>query len=138
VILYHFTSPERLARIQGAGVLRTTESNIGSGHPDWRPYGEHIGPDVVWLTDDQSPDGRALALDLQIDGTDKMAVRITVDVDEADVWWWPDFALHHGAHRKWRRLLGQGRAPESWWVHPAPIPVASFLAVEARASESVA
>lgn len=128
-LMYHFTSPERLELIRLSGFIRTTESNIGSPNPAWVPYGEHVGPDVVWLTDVPRPRAKAIALDVTLDGTDKTAVRITVDVDAEDLTWWPDFRRRHGIHREWRRHLERGRDPDSWWVVEHPIPVESFVEV---------
>lgn len=130
--LYHFTSPERLTMIRLEGEIRVTESNIGSPHPDWPPCGEHVGPDVVWLTDvDTIGNGAGLALDGSLDGTDKTAVRIEVDVPDADVTWWPDFARAHGMHRNWRRVIERGRDPESWFVVARAIPRREWVKVDA-------
>lgn len=122
MILYHFTSPERLAMIQLDGILRTGESNV-SPIP-------HSGPDVVWLTDVPEPNTTALAI-ATVDGTDKTAVHITVDVDDAV--WWPDFAVRHHVDRRWRRALERNRDPESWWVVERPIALRETVAVEVRA-----
>lgn len=51
-----------------------------------------------------------------VDGTDKTAVRISVDVDGREVTWWSDFVAAHGTERRWLRAVERGRAPESWWV----------------------
>jgi hypothetical protein len=48
---------------------------------DWPPFGEHVGPDVVWRTDSDEPNARALAIE-GTDRTDKTAMRRTVDVPE--------------------------------------------------------
>jgi len=131
--LLHFTSPERLAMIRAAGFLKVTESNIGSGRPDWPPSGEHVGPDVVWLTDALETTAKALGVEsVQYDGTDKMAVRITVKVPDAEVSWWPDFAREHGIHRQWRRLMERGRDADSWWVIPRPVMLSEVAAIEHR------
>jgi hypothetical protein len=129
VRLYHFTSPERLTAILAEGVIRTTESNIGSGRPDLPPCGDHVGPDVVWLTDRQEPDARGLALDLQIDGTDKTGVRITVEVPDAEHW--PAFATAYGMNATWRRAMEEDRAPQTWWVVARPITMIEVIAIEA-------
>lgn len=128
--LYHFTSPERLTMIRITGEIRVTESNIGSNRPDIRPYGEHVGPDVVWLTDVGVVSARGAGLDRTPDGTDKTAVRITVDVPDHEVIWWPDFAVEHGMHKAWRRALERGRDPRSWFVLTRPIPRAEWVDVE--------
>lgn len=122
MILYHFTSIERWGLIERSGMIRTTESNVS-------PTREHAGPDVVWLTDEDEPDADALAI-RTVDGTDKTAVRITVDLDDSAVVWWPDFASAHEFNRRWRRALERGHDPESWWVTMRPIPLAEVVAIE--------
>jgi hypothetical protein len=128
MILYHFTSVERIPLIQAAGFLRVTESNIGSGRPDWPPYGEHAGPDVVWLTNEPEPDKVGLGVGT-VDGSDETLVRITVDIADGDVMWWPDFRTLHGIHPRWRRALEKGRNPDSWWVVSRNIVASEFVAV---------
>ena len=88
------------------------EFNIGSGREDWPPMGEHVGPDVVWLTDREEPWSRGLALDGTLDGTDKTEVCITVEVADAVEWW--DFVCADGIHPRWQRRLEEGRAPATW------------------------
>lgn len=75
---------------------------------------------------------RALAIDRTPDGTDKTAVRITVDVPDADVTWWPDFAKAHGMNRQWRRVIERGRDPESWFVVARAIPESEWVRVDGR------
>jgi len=131
VELYHFTSPERLRLIYAAGAIHVTESNIGSPRPDWPPFGEHVGPFVVWLTDlEEVGAGRGAGLDASLDGTDKTTVRITVEVPDLDVTWWPDFRQAHGMNRQWRRALEKGRDPESWFVVERPISRNEWVRVE--------
>ena len=88
--LYHFTCREHLEAIKRDGVILTTESNIGSPLPRLKPFGEHVGPDVVWLTDcpnlDRGDHG------LSGSAADKSAVRITVEIDDAMPW--AKFAAH--------------------------------------------
>ena len=136
MIWYHYTSTERLVMIRSTGIIRTTESNIGSGRSDWPPFGSHVGPDVVWLTDEPEPDSQALAL-TTIDGSDKTEVRITVSLADDEVMWWPDFAKQHGIHRQWRRALELGRDPQSWWVVERAIALCEVVAIEQRFSDSV-
>lgn len=86
----------------------------------------------MWLTDvDTIGNGAGLALDGSLDGTDKTAVRIEVDVPDADVTWWPDFARAHGMHRNWRRVIERGRDPESWFVVARAIPRREWVKVDA-------
>lgn len=51
-LLYHVTCRQHLTAIIRSGTLAMAESNIGSPWPWSKPFAEHIGPDVVWLTDD--------------------------------------------------------------------------------------
>jgi hypothetical protein len=117
--LYHFTSLYHLPLIKAAGQLNLTESNIGSPYKDWLPYGEHFGPDVVWLTE------RILPSDNGLGGSavNKQAVRIEVDIDNAVRW--VDFANRHGINRRWYRYLDKagGFTSRYWWVALDPIVV---------------
>lgn len=68
---HHYTSTVHLPSILGEGVLRPTESNVGSP-----TQGAHVGPDVVWLLDEDLPSANhGLAGSV----TNKFEVRITVD-----------------------------------------------------------
>ena len=115
--LYHFTSTHHWPAIIAAEFLKTTESNIGSVNELWKPFGEHVGPDVVWLTD--MPEITAKGCGLNGSRLDKTEIRITVEV--ADAISWPAFAAKHGINKKWYRALGSGRRPETWWVVPRRI-----------------
>lgn len=130
--LYHFTSPERLLLILEWGGLRTTESNVGSGNPKWKPYGERYAPDVVWLTSDPSPAPSDVALEGTVDGTDKTAIRLTLALPPEEVLAWRDFAEHHGINPKWKALLERGRAPWTWYVLPRPAPLSEVVAIDQR------
>lgn len=124
MILYHFTSIERLRLIQVAGFIKTTESNIGRK--------ANTGPPVVWLTDDPDAPAALLAIAKTLDGTDKGAVRITVDLPDDEVYWWRDFADEHRMPRELRRELARGYDPDLWWVIPRPVSVRDEVVVIER------
>jgi hypothetical protein len=127
--LYHFTSYYHLAMIRQAGYLRLTESNIGSPDPNIKPFGENVGPRVVWLT--ENPDAQ---LDNGLVGCtiDKRAVRFTIEIDEKEVMRWRDFANLHGIHHKWYRALdiSGGYTAKYWWVSTKEIPVTANTVIK--------
>lgn len=125
MILYHFTALHHHESIYRDGYLRTTESNIGSPVALLPPHGEHYGPDVVWLTDQPDP----TPVDIAVDGAllDKMQVRFAVRLEDAERW--SDFAEHHGIHPEWRRILEDGRRPETWWVVTRPVRLTEVTAI---------
>jgi len=132
MILYHYTTVLHLPSIGADGHLKVTESNIG-GPPgkSIEPSGEHVGPDVVWLTDrdglttnrDTLRAGCALSSgSFSILSVDKTVVRFTVEVPDEDVMRWEDFAKEHGISRRWQRILEKWpRRPNWWFVVQRPI-----------------
>ena len=115
--LHHYTSEAALEYILGLGVLLPGESMIGAREGDRQhgisPIGEHVGPDVVWLTDlaDASQTGV-----VETPPASKGAVRVTVEVPAADAQPWPTWARSQGIHELWLASIGQGNAPDRWWV----------------------
>jgi hypothetical protein len=125
--LYHFTSRFHLDSILRDGVITTTESNVGSPIPFLRPYGTHVGPDVVWLLD--LPDaGHTHGL-----GHEKTEVRIAVEVPAIRWLDWPHTAQ---MNPKWfARLVKTGGGIEAaahWYVFPAPIRASSWEAIHVK------
>ena len=127
--LYHFTSQIHLPMIQAAGQLRTTESNIGSVTPIRPPYGDHIGPDVVWLLDTADLDGRRHGL--QGSSADKTRVRFTVRA-RATRWvsWPPAQRMHPEWREEFIRDGGGPAAARRWWVSERPIPSTAWLQID--------
>lgn len=137
MILYHFTSRHHLPMIRLTGELSCTESNIGSPSRIQPPFGEHVGPDVVWLTSSPEPEGHGLEGAKAVSGygtagddVDKSEIRITVEIPDSDAEHWPEFAVAHGIHPEWRRALEKGHRAESWYVCRRPIPRSEWRAVE--------
>lgn len=127
--LYHFTHEKALRSIKAQGCIRTTESNIGSPFPQWPPTGEHVGPDVVWLTSEPSPGKSAAGLRYTVEQAkairaagysvpDKTQIRLTIEVPDEEPLRWRDFAREHGINRKWKRALEKDARPDTWWVLP--------------------
>ena len=122
--LYHYTSEDHLEYVLGLGVLLTTESNIGA--PDfgrtrtegWQPVGDHIGPDVVWLTDLEN----AALAGITTDSSYKGAIRVVVQVPDSDVQHWPPWAEKHGIDPGWYAALSAGCEPDRFWIVERPIP----------------
>jgi hypothetical protein len=110
---YHFTSLYHLPKIQEAGVIRTTESNISR-------FAAHAGPPVVWLTD--LPELQA-SHGLEGSLYDKKQVRIEVRVPAIR---WLDWEpMLTGMEASWRDDLiafgGGMEAARNWYVWPSPI-----------------
>lgn len=123
--LYHFTSIYHLPQIRADGFLALSDSCIGSTLPALPPCGVHIGPDVVWLTD--QPNARGHGLDLG--PLDRLRVRFTVEVKNAEPW--KNFAMRHGINRQWYRELDKmgGFTARHWRVTETPIAAADWLEV---------
>lgn len=120
-VLHHFTCHEHLDRILREGVIRPSESNIGA---PWstpgRPSGAQVGPDVVWLLDQEDPAEHHHGLLGSV--LDKRAVRISVSVPGIR---WLDWAPAAQMDPAWRETFvkvgGGPAAAERWYVFPAPI-----------------
>ena len=113
--LYHYTSTRHLPYILKAGYLDVTESNIGSGVPEHDPYGEHVGPDVVWLTTSENPGHKqGLTTSADTGWPDKTEIRFTVDVPDA--LHWPKWSRSQGIDKRWARCLETDHYPEQWFV----------------------
>lgn len=121
MILHHYTSTIHLPFILRDGHLRTTESNVGSPWESWPPYGEHVGPDVVWLLD--TPEPGATSHGLSGGRSDKTAVRLTVDTDSAVPWekWRPRREMHPSWREAFVAAGGGTDASAHWWVSEAAI-----------------
>lgn len=122
---YHFTSLRHLDSIEQRGVILPTESNVGSAVPGLEPFGEHVGPDVVWLLDVADPfeHGHGLVGAGQFPPRDdKRAVRIEVDVP-AILWlaWAPALRSNPAWRSVFMHAGGGGAAYAHWYVWPAPI-----------------
>ncbi len=125
--LFHYTSVTHLAAIRASGVIRPSESNIGSPFVDMKPYGLHVGPDVVWLTaqdDVQSGHG------LEGAPVDKFAVRITIEASDAVQW--RQFAEARGINRQWYRILDKvaNYAAKHWYVLPRSIALSEVTEIK--------
>lgn len=135
MILYHYTNWIHYLEICASGEILTTESNIGSGRKDWLPYGEHVGPDVVWLTSSPYVSGSGVELDpmgvldrgpemIEVDPT---RIRITVDLPENEVHRWTPWSRQHRMNPKWRRVLEEGMKPQDWYVIERNVPISEVL-----------
>ena len=122
--LYHFTTRLHLSAITKSGFLKVTESNVGSGSPLMPPTGQHVGPDVVWLTSSVSGDGCGLDGGL----SDKTELRFVVEVPDAVRW--VDWAPAAQMHPRWRRALSRGQDVSSWYVVERPIPMSEWVSIE--------
>lgn len=138
-LLYHFTSEAHLPGILESRAILPTESNIGSPNPDWQPYGQNVGPRVVWLLDEpELSAGHGLVIDALPRGgmLDKTAVRFTVEISYRMAPRWKSWAPAHRMHREWRdlfvRIGGGEEAAEAWVVFPGAIRSTRWVAVHRR------
>jgi hypothetical protein len=123
---YHLTSERHLKGIERDGVIRPSESNVGSPVPAWQPYGTHVGPDVVWLLNTPVLEFNhglttAAGSDL-VSAFDKTAVAIEVNVPAMR---WLDWAYSSQMHPAWRKAFiqagGGDEAATHWYVWPRTI-----------------
>lgn len=128
MILYHFTADDidHWDSIEYEGALRVTESNISMTK-------EHKGPDVVWLTansDSQDQGAMLRGSDGRTFGS-KTGIRITVDVPDGEVHYWPKWARQQGIKERWYRALAAtpGANPRDWYVVMRPIPASEWVAI---------
>lgn len=122
--LYHFTCLQHLPKIKEMGYLKLCESNIGSPVPHLLPFGDNVGPKVVWLTDCEDVKGDSHGLE-----DAKTKVRFTVEVDHAERW--QDFATRHGINRKWYQILDKvaEHTARHWWISPVEIHSTNWIDV---------
>lgn len=132
--LYHFTSLPHLEEIIRAGMIQTTESNIGAPWQDpLYPYGTHAGPPVVHLMDSPNP----FEFDHGLTGAvyDKRDARFEVNVPGIlwDAWEWTQMMSP-----RWRKILerqgGEGSSTH-WHVLPAPIRAKRWTSIAVLDSE---
>ncbi|MGY1777772.1 hypothetical protein ACI8AV_18095 [Geodermatophilus sp. SYSU D00804] len=133
---YHFTSQNNLSLIQQAGVITTTESNVGSSRADMPPFGEHVGPDVVWLLDVPELE---FEHGLPRSSGNKREVRFTVRC-RAIRWldWHPAKRMHPAWRARMIEAAGGMDAARHWWVSERPIARADWSAVDIVPAERVA
>ena len=107
-----------------------TETDAYDG--DLSPYGEHIGPDVVWLTLDATPRqswahhaGRSWD-DIPPEYR-KDTILFEVEVPDEEVFKWSEWAFDQGINKNWYEALSYGlRDHENWYVVPRRIPVSEW------------
>ena len=119
VRLYHYTSERHLRRILSAGYLKTVESNISFKR-------EHAGPDVVWLTTDETAER---GLGLQGSNVDKTEIRFTVELDRRAVHKWFSWAKARGSSQQAMDVMAKGGGAGSWRVVERPIPSSEWVEV---------
>jgi hypothetical protein len=133
--LFHFTCEQHWDGIFDAKCIRPSESNVGSPAPHHRPFGERIGPDVVWLLDtDQLAFPHGLAGSI----FDKTRVCIEVNVPAIR---WLDWAPAASMDSRWRQMLinigGGPAAAQHWYVWPASIPGSNIVSFRVNNKERV-
>lgn len=152
VILYHWTNVRWLESILADGQINVTASDlsgptraqVGKVAREYASRWTHeTEPQVVWLADNPEVDPTYLGM-IDVRGDvprtvpahmlppefRKTRVRITVDVPNADVHWWPRWARTKGIRELWYQQLAEGhRNPHEWYVVTRPIPVSEFVEV---------
>lgn len=160
MILYHWTNVVWLEAIVTDGFIKTTASDIAGpqraalpNKATWREYRHPKGmtpetePKVVWLANNPLVDASYLGVVDAIHGLPvdarmappewrKTRVRITVDVPDADVQWWPRFARQRRMNEKWYQAMARGhRDPKEWFVVLRPIPLAEIIRIDLDGSQ---
>lgn len=119
-------------------------SNTDATDEDLSPYGEHIGPDVVWLTRDATPrqawatpvkqtqlwaspvkEWESIPEDFRKD-----TVLMVVDIPDDEVYKWSNWAFEQGISRPWYDRLAMGLDEhENWYVVTRPIPMTEWVGI---------
>lgn len=81
-------------------------------------------PELVWLTDLESPHREALGLTSELLECDRTAVRIPVQEQHSVMPWWR-WRRAHPEYQAWARVLedAPGVRPAHWFVSAAPLPI---------------
>jgi hypothetical protein len=137
--LWHFTSLAHLPLIIGDARLTTTESNVGSGRPEWPPFGDRLAADVLWCFDSPTPvigDRRMLTGGLMtVSGpipVDKRLVRFTIDVPTEAVVAWVPWARAAGISEEWLASLTANNPGDGWRCILREVPAEEWVAVDWR------
>jgi len=110
-----------------AHFLKTVESNVSISRT-------HAGPDVVWLTTNETADaGHGLA------GApvDKTAIRFTVDLPAREVHKWKEWARSQGSSNSLIQSLAAAGGAGSWRVTTKPIPIENWVEVRRMTTDEV-
>lgn len=103
-------------------------------------YGDHVGPDVVWLTDDPTPSQHWQALDAQ-PGMPYMfrknIVLFTVEVPDEDLLHWPEWAREQGISEYWYDALDPDKQAEHWYCVPRRILKEEWVSIHNAETGSV-
>jgi hypothetical protein len=96
-------------------------------------YGDHVGPDVVWLTDDPTPLQHWQTIDDQPHLPymfRKNVVLITVEVPDEDAHRWDEWAHEKGILQFWYDALdGDTGNSKHWYVVPRRIPKDEWVSI---------
>jgi hypothetical protein len=129
--LYHFTSEMYLETILQCGYLKVCESNIGAPGPPFEgKIGEHVGPDVCWLTDLRAPT-KPLGLDPPhilppgaqwAEKSLKDRVRFTLELPDHEVHKWEPWARERGIDPDWFAVLASFAVAKHVYLIERPVP----------------
>lgn len=136
--LYHFTSEYHIKKILECGYLKLTPSyliepkdaKVVEVEPGcYRVISEmsdNIKP-VVWLTDNEMPEG--LAIEVPDGALDKKTIQITIPHKNQYVWWLT-WAERNKMNKKWLKRFTEGLHYGSWYISEEIIPVEEFFMVK--------
>lgn len=110
-------------------------SDTNASSDDLAPYGEHLGPDVVWLTRDitprqawASPGGHSWEEHPEMYRKD--SILIEVNVPDEEVHKWSEWAFEQGINPNWYYALALGLDEHlDWFVIERPIPFEEWTGV---------
>lgn len=153
-IAYHFTSIKWLESILADGAITTTRSNLAGPtraevgkdaarhhHSRWTAGTE---PQVVWLSSTPEVDASYLGM-IDIRGLRpvplaahlvpaeyrKTRVRITLELPDTDVKWWPQWARWNKINERWYQAMADGnRNPKEWLLVERPVTMAEFVQID--------
>ena len=94
-------------------------------------YGEHVGPDVVWLTSDPTPKQAWQSLNDALDiRAQKSQILFVVEVPDEDVKKWSEWAFEQGISKFWYEALDDDDgSADNWYVVDREIPKAEWVAI---------
>lgn len=94
-------------------------------------YGEHVGPDVVWLTSDPTPKQAWQSLNEHLDvRAQKSQILFVVEVPDEDMHKWSEWAFEQGISQFWYDALDDDDgSADNWYVVPREIPKAEWVAI---------
>lgn len=120
--------------------LLDVEKLVGDMERSQLQFGEHIGPDVVWLTNNPAPRQGWQSYGREIPYVfAKHAVLFTVEVPDEDVLKWSDWARQQNILDWWYDQLDESGdfGADNWYVVPRRIPKSEWVSIHNTETGSV-